>query len=71
MTRVPADTTAEEILALKPDGVMLSNGPGDPADNTSIIVQLGLLETKKIPTFGICLGHQLHGAGHRAPRLAS
>ena len=59
MTRVPVDTTAEEILALKPDGVMLSNGPGDPADNTSIIEQLGLLETKKIPTFGICLGHQL------------
>ncbi len=59
VTRVPADTTAEEILALKPDGVMLSNGPGDPADNTSIIEQLALLETRKLPTFGICLGHQL------------
>ena len=40
VTCVPADTTAAEILALKPDGVMLSNGPGDPADNTSIIEQL-------------------------------
>ena len=59
VTCVPADTTAEEILALKPDGVMLSNGPGDPADNTSIIEQLSLLELQKIPTFGICLGHQL------------
>ncbi len=59
VTRVPADTTADEILALKPDGVMLSNGPGDPADNTRIIEQLALLETHKIPTFGICLGHQL------------
>ncbi len=38
---------------------MLSNGPGDPADNTSIIEQLSLLELQKIPTFGICLGHQL------------
>ena len=59
VTCVPADTTAAEILALKPDGVMLSNGPGDPADNTSIIEQLSLLELQKIPTFGICLGHQL------------
>lgn len=59
VTRVPADTTADEILAMQPDGVMLSNGPGDPADNTRIIEQLALLETHRIPTFGICLGHQL------------
>jgi carbamoyl-phosphate synthase small subunit len=59
VTRVPADATAEDILALKPDGIMLSNGPGDPADNVGIIAELKKLCEKKIPTFGICLGHQL------------
>lgn len=56
---VPSDTTADQIAALSPDGIMLSNGPGDPADNTAIIAELAKLCEKKIPTFGICLGHQL------------
>ena len=57
--RMPYSSTAEEILAQKPDGLMLSNGGGNPADNTEIIAQLKKLLDKKIPTFGICLGHQL------------
>lgn len=56
---MPAASTAEQIASLKPDGIMLSNGPGDPADNQGIIEQLALLCQKRIPTFGICLGHQL------------
>ena len=56
---VPADTTAKEIKALAPDGVMLSNGPGDPADNTGIIKEIRALMEENIPMFGICLGHQL------------
>ena len=55
---VPADTTAEQILALSPDGVMLSNGPGDPAENTGIIETIAGL-FNRVPIFGICLGHQL------------
>ncbi|MGB4101148.1 MAG: glutamine-hydrolyzing carbamoyl-phosphate synthase small subunit [Alphaproteobacteria bacterium] len=60
VTVVPAQTTAEEILALQPDGVFLSNGPGDPAATGKYAVPMirGLLE-KNIPIFGICLGHQL------------
>ncbi|MCH5161294.1 MAG: carbamoyl phosphate synthase small subunit [Clostridiales bacterium] len=57
--RVPAHTTAEEALALKPDGIMLSNGGGNPADNIAIIEEIKKLVAKKIPIFGICLGHQL------------
>ena len=56
---MPAGSTAEDILALKPDGLMLSNGPGDPAANTGIISELKKLMEHKLPTFGICLGHQL------------
>jgi carbamoyl-phosphate synthase small subunit len=56
---VPYNTTAAEIAEMHPDGVMLSNGPGDPADNTAIIEELKKLCTYNIPTFGICLGHQL------------
>ena len=56
--RVPAGYTAEEILALAPDGVMLTNGPGDPAENTGIIENIKRL-AGKLPVFGICLGHQL------------
>ncbi len=57
-TVVPATTTAEEILALEPDGVFLSNGPGDPAAVTYAVETIrGLLG--KVPLFGICLGHQL------------
>lgn len=51
--------SAAEILSIKPDGIMLSNGPGDPKDNTEIIEQLKILAGTKIPIFGICLGHQL------------
>ena len=59
LTVVPAHTTADEIKAMNPDGVMLSNGPGDPQDNTVSINTLKELIPHKIPTFGICLGHQL------------
>ncbi len=59
VTVVPAHTTAKEILSLNPDGIMLSNGPGDPVDNLSIVGELKKLEKAQIPTFGICLGHQL------------
>ena len=58
VTAVPAKTSAEEILALKPDGVMLSNGPGDPAENVYCIQQIQKL-LGRVPIFGICLGHQL------------
>jgi carbamoyl-phosphate synthase small subunit len=58
---VPADTSAEEILKLNPDGIFLSNGPGDPAAvHQGIATTQDLLKTKK-PMFGICLGHQLLG----------
>ncbi len=58
VTAWPASASAEEILAGKPDGVMLSNGPGDPAENTFQIAQIQKL-LGKVPLFGICLGHQL------------
>ncbi|MBR6184821.1 MAG: carbamoyl phosphate synthase small subunit [Clostridia bacterium] len=54
----PSDTKAETILADDPDGVMLSNGPGDPKENTACIAEIRKLLGKK-PVFGICLGHQL------------
>ena len=57
---VPATTTSEQILALKPDGVFLSNGPGDPAAVTYLIETTRKLIGKK-PIFGICLGHQILG----------
>lgn len=56
---IAASTTAEEILALAPDGIMLSNGPGNPEDNVSVIGELKKIAETKIPIFGICLGHQL------------
>jgi carbamoyl-phosphate synthase small subunit len=58
VTAVPASTSAEEILALKPDGIFVSNGPGDPAAVTTTIATLKALLGKR-PMFGICLGHQL------------
>lgn len=58
VTVLPHDTPAERVLALSPDGVMLSNGPGDPADNPGIVKQLKAL-MGRVPMFGICLGHQL------------
>jgi carbamoyl-phosphate synthase small subunit len=61
MTVVPAQTTAEEVLALNPDGVFLSNGPGDPEPcDYAIAATRRLLETD-LPVFGICLGHQILG----------
>jgi carbamoyl-phosphate synthase small subunit len=60
ITVVPANTPASDVLALKPDGVFLSNGPGDPA-----MVTYGVASAKellgKVPMFGICLGHQILG----------
>lgn len=56
--RVPAVYSAEQILALNPSGLMLTNGPGDPAENKEIIQNLKKL-AGKLPIFGICLGHQL------------
>ncbi len=58
VTVVPFDTSAEDILNMKPDGIMLSNGPGDPADNIYSTQQIKKL-LGKVPLFGICLGHQL------------
>ena len=59
VTVYPALTPAEEIIADAPDGIMLSNGPGDPKECTSIIEQIRKLYQSDIPIFAICLGHQL------------
>jgi carbamoyl-phosphate synthase small subunit len=83
---VPAGTTAEEVLALNPDGVFLSNGPGDPAAVTYATEEIGKL-LGRVPVFGICLGHQLmaaalgartyklpfghHGGNHPVRRMSS
>lgn len=56
--KVPSFYTAEQIMALDPDGLMLTNGPGDPAENVGIIENIKKL-AGKLPIFGICLGHQL------------
>ena len=62
ITVVPADTTVSEIMRLHPDGVLLSNGPGDPAAVTYAIDTIReLIDVGTIPIFGICLGHQLLG----------
>ncbi|MDC7807262.1 glutamine-hydrolyzing carbamoyl-phosphate synthase small subunit [Luteimonas sp BLCC-B24] len=87
LTVVPAQTPASDVLALKPDGVFLSNGPGDPAPCDYAIDAIRTLIDAKIPTFGICLGHQLlalaagaqtlkmphghHGANHPVQDLDS
>ena len=60
-TVVPAETSAEDVLALKPDGIFLSNGPGDPAAMNKTVGEIRKLVEKKIPMFGICLGHQILG----------
>ena len=73
VTVVPATTSAEEILALKPDGVFLSNGPGDPAATGAYAVPvIRKLLDERVPTFGICLGHQLMGLalGGRTVKMA-
>lgn len=87
VTVVPAQTSADEVLKLKPNGVFLSNGPGDPEPCTYAIDAIRSLLEKKLPIFGICLGHQLlslaagaksikmkfghHGANHPVLDLAS
>lgn len=59
VTVYPAETDAEEILADEPDGIMLTNGPGDPKDNVKTIAEIQKLFATDIPIFAICLGHQL------------
>lgn len=59
VTVCPYDIKPEAVAAMAPDGIMLSNGPGDPADNAEIIENLRRILQLKIPIFGICLGHQL------------
>jgi len=59
VTVVPAKFPAKEVLALKPDGVFLSNGPGDPEPCDYAINNIKIILDKKLPLFGICLGHQL------------
>ena len=66
----PATTSAEEVLQLNPDGIFLSNGPGDPSELTSMINEVKIMSDQK-PTFGICLGHQLlaHAYGCKTRKL--
>ena len=66
VTVYPADTTAEQIIRSEPDGIMLSNGPGDPKSCTSIIEEIKKLSETNIPIFAICLGHQLMALAHGA-----
>lgn len=61
VTVVPADTSAEKVLALAPDGIFLSNGPGDPSSMRSVIDEIRKLTGSNVPMFGICLGHQILG----------
>lgn len=61
ITIVPAETSADDVLALKPDGIFLSNGPGDPASMTKVVDEIRKLAITQVPMFGICLGHQLIG----------
>ena len=69
MTVVPAQTPADEVLALEPDGVFLSNGPGDPEPcDYAIARDRASSSTRGMPTFGICLGHQLLGLARRRAR---
>ena len=86
LTVVPAQTPAQKVLDMNPDGIFLSNGPGDPAACDYAIEAIKtIIETSKIPVFGICLGHQLlalasgaktlkmkfghHGANHPVQNL--
>ena len=87
ITVVPATTSAENVMAMQPDGVFLSNGPGDPEPCEYAVRSIRELITRKVPLFGICLGHQLlglaagaktvkmkfghHGANHPVQELAS
>lgn len=69
VTVVPAQTPAADVLAMNPDGVFLSNGPGDPAPCDYAIAAIREFIARKIPTFGICLGHQLLGLASGAQTL--
>ncbi|MEC9375068.1 MAG: glutamine-hydrolyzing carbamoyl-phosphate synthase small subunit [Pseudomonadota bacterium] len=85
VTVVPAETSPEEVLAMSPDGVFLSNGPGDPEPCTYAIKAINIIMQSGMPVFGICLGHQLlalasgaktlkmkfghHGANHPVANL--
>ena len=70
VTVVPAQTGAKDILRLKPDGVFLSNGPGDPEPCDYAIEAIGeILDATRVPAFGICLGHQLMGLASGAKTL--
>lgn len=87
VTVVPAKTPAADVLAMKPDGVFLSNGPADPAAVTYAIENIRMLLDRRLPVFGICLGHQLlsiacgaktgrlkfghHGCNHPVKNLAT
>ncbi len=87
ITVVPAKTSADEVLAMQPDGVFLSNGPGDPEPCDYAIEAIGKILQTEVPIFGICLGHQLlalasgaktikmkfghHGANHPVQDLAT
>ena len=69
LTVVPAQTPAEEVLAMNPHGVFLSNGPGDPEPCAYAITAIRTFLDRRIPTFGICLGHQLMGLAAGAKTL--
>ncbi len=70
VTVVPAQTPARDVLAMRPDGVFLSNGPGDPEPCDYAIESIGqILDTTRVPVFGICLGHQLMGLASGAKTL--
>jgi carbamoyl-phosphate synthase small subunit len=71
LTVVPARTPAAEVLALEPDGIFLSNGPGDPEPCDYAVAAIRTFLDKRLPTFGICLGHQLMGlaAGGRTSKM--
>ncbi|MGH9900418.1 MAG: carbamoyl phosphate synthase small subunit, partial [Pyrinomonadaceae bacterium] len=61
VTVVPASTPAAEVIALRPDGIYLSNGPGDPASMARVVEEIRRVVDAGVPTFGICFGHQLLG----------
>jgi carbamoyl-phosphate synthase small subunit len=69
LTVVPAQTSAKDVLALKPDGVFLSNGPGDPEPCEYAVAAIRELLEKNVPLFGICLGHQLMGLASGAQTI--
>jgi carbamoyl-phosphate synthase small subunit len=69
LTVVPATTSADEVMSLLPDGVFLSNGPGDPEPCDYAIEAIGSIVEAGVPTFGICLGHQLLGLASGAKTI--